>query len=116
MRFTTYLYTAAMALFSTRTLAAAAGDGSSTDLANPISQPLANTVVTAGTPFTIQWLPTAGKIVTLMLRKGKDPKSLDTLEVIASLSPPHSIPFPPSQCSRSPSGWMGGWLTQTVCV
>lgn len=55
-----------------------------TNQANPISAPLAQVKLTAGKPFTIEWLPTAGNQVTLVLRKGKDVKSLDTLEVIAS--------------------------------
>jgi hypothetical protein len=54
-----------------------------TDKANPISMPVASTVVKSGEKFNIEWLPTAGKFVTLTLRKGDDEKHLQAVEIIA---------------------------------
>ena len=76
MRFTTFLA-------STLALVASALAVETTDSANPLSAPLKGNVLKAGEAFTIQWLPTAGSLVKLVLRKGEDVSSLDTLEVIA---------------------------------
>lgn len=86
MRFATVFSTTATLLLAVFSGFATAED--TTALANPISAPLKDVVIKAGVAFTIEWLPTAGKTVTLVLRKGKDVKSLDTLEVIASTASP----------------------------
>ncbi|KAI5810773.1 Ser-Thr-rich glycosyl-phosphatidyl-inositol-anchored membrane family-domain-containing protein [Pyronema omphalodes] len=81
MRFTT-IFTSAAAMMAAIIAPVLAAE-TTTNQANPISAPLSQVKLTAGKPFTIEWLPTAGNQVTLVLRKGKDVKSLDTLEVIA---------------------------------
>lgn len=63
-----------------------------TNAANPISAPVAGSVLTSGTAFTIKWTPTAGKFVQLTLRKGPD-KSLAVLEVIAEQLPNNASAF-----------------------
>lgn len=60
-------------------LAAAA----TTDKANPVFNPVANTVITAGQQYTVSWSPTAGETVNLILRKGSNQDDLDILEIIA---------------------------------
>ncbi|KAI5850758.1 hypothetical protein BZA05DRAFT_62777 [Tricharina praecox] len=82
MRFGSILAFAA-AGFSALAAAYASPDGT-TDAANPIHAPVAKTLLKAGERFTVEWLPTAGERVTLVLMKGTDAALLDTLEVIAS--------------------------------
>ncbi|KAF8243840.1 hypothetical protein K440DRAFT_611288 [Wilcoxina mikolae CBS 423.85] len=81
MRFATLFTATATLLLAAFTTASPAED--TTSLANPISAPISGTTIKSGVAFTIEWLPTAGKTVTLVLHKGKDIKNLDTLEVIA---------------------------------
>ncbi|KAF8534592.1 Ser-Thr-rich glycosyl-phosphatidyl-inositol-anchored membrane family-domain-containing protein [Trichophaea hybrida] len=81
MRFATIFTATATLLLAAFTSASPAED--TTALANPISAPISGTVIKSGVAFTIEWLPTAGKTVTLLLHKGTDIKNLDTLEVIA---------------------------------
>lgn len=80
-------FSAVLAAVSALVACVYASDVVTTDTANPIFAPIANSVVTAGQPYTIEWSPNAGKTVTLTLRKGLNPKALDTLEVIASMCP-----------------------------
>jgi len=58
-----------------------------TDKANPVYNPVAGTVITAGQPYTVSWSPTAGKTVNLILRKGSNQDNLDILEIIATNLP-----------------------------
>jgi len=83
MRFGSILAFAA-AGFAALVSAYASAEGT-TDAANPIHAPVAKSVVKSGERFTIEWLPTAGEKVTLVLMKGSDAALLDTLEVIASM-------------------------------
>lgn len=81
------IFAAVCAGFAAVASAVAVAEQATTNMANPITAPVSGAVLKSGQAYTVTWSPTAGDIVTLVLRKGKDPKSLDTLEVIAANLP-----------------------------
>ncbi|TGZ82304.1 hypothetical protein EX30DRAFT_348160 [Ascodesmis nigricans] len=86
MRFLAPLFAAAT--FVCSALAAIPDNVVTTDKANPITAPGAQgaAAVKAGVPYTIEWYPTAGSTVSLVLRKGT-PGSLDLIQIIAENLP-----------------------------